>query len=174
MVIPPNLAKYYVKFKVSPEFGNGLSNLSYKIRELKQIINMLNGSRQSKASLRKELYEALISLRLNADKYKGMMPTHEVELLEKKLREINQFAKKYVDEKKIEVFPNIRSEAPKQLRPKRAFQQPAASVQVKSPSMLDNALDSEKQELELLKQDLEDITKELQKKDRYNRLRSGK
>jgi hypothetical protein len=170
MVIPPNLAKYYVKFKVSPEFGAGLSNLSYRIRELKQIINMMNSSRQNKAELRKELYESLISLRLNADKFKGMMPSHEVEMLEKKLREINQFAKKYVEEKKIDVFPDIKSEMPKQFRPKRAFQQSAVQVPVKSPSMLDNALDSEKQELDLLRQDLEDITKELQKKERFSRL----
>ncbi|VVB75284.1 Uncharacterised protein [Candidatus Tiddalikarchaeum anstoanum] len=171
MITPPNNAKYYVKVDVNPQINNVITNASFKLRELKQMINTLNGTRQVKAELRKELYEILISIRLNLDKFKGLMPSHEAELLEKKLREITQYVKKTS-------FSEKKSEQPFQIkREETTPSERKTKVEIearKEPNVYDNASESEKQELEMLKQDLEDISKELKKKERIARLRSGK
>ncbi|MBN1923222.1 MAG: hypothetical protein JW791_00500 [Nanoarchaeota archaeon] len=151
---------YYIKIGLGSRFGTELSNISYLLKELKQTRNSLNSYRQKKAELRKELYEMLISLRLNLDKLKNHLPAHEAAKLEKRIKEIESYSKKKRAVEKKTVKGKVKKAAKKEVKKEKKLPE---KVKVKPEEKID-MLSSEKRELELLKQDLENISKELKKR----------
>ncbi len=152
-----NLSDYYVKLGVTNEFVKELNNINYLMRELREIKNSLNSYRQRKAELRKELYEMLISLRLGSDRMKRLLPEHDINLLKKKLEEIKRYGRK-TSEKKATKQTKVKSK-------KVAKQKEEKKTTTKKKSKRSELLESERRELELLKRDLENITKELKRRE---------
>ncbi len=151
-----NLSDYYVKLGVTNEFVKELNNINYLMRELRELKNSLASYRQRKAELRKELYEMLISLRLGSDRMKRLLPEHDINLLKKKLEEIKRYGRK-TSEKKAKKQAKVKS--------KKAVKQKEEKKTTKKKSKRSELLESEKRELELLKRDLENITKELKRRE---------
>ncbi len=154
------LSDYYIKLGVGSKFSTELSNISYLLKELKKARNSLNNSRQRKAEARKEFYELLISLRLNMDKLKDHLPHHEAAKLEQKIKEISTFEKK--KPKPVKKKESKKGKSKKQVKKKE--EKPAARKEVKPVKKKPDMLASEKRELELLKEDLESISRELRRK----------
>lgn len=148
---------YYVKIGVGYNFGKSVGDTSYLLKELKNTITELRGTRQYKAKLRKEFFEYLISLRLNMDTFKTLLPHHEAEVLEKKINDILKLTGKPIRKKKVEKKKKPKKVAKKKPKKKK-------KIVLKTPEEKVDLLSSEKRELELLRQDLEDISRELQEK----------
>ncbi|MFA5333819.1 MAG: hypothetical protein WC376_04975 [Candidatus Nanoarchaeia archaeon] len=158
-----DISDFYVKFGIKNDMKNNLSNLSYLIATLKKDLSLVNNLRGKKAFLRKELYETLISLRLNIDSFERHMPAKEYEALKNKILEISKYAKKELD-KKPEV-KKVERIIPKPVEAiKEAIKKPEP-VSEKKSSLFDGASDKEKKELETLRKDLEDISEQLRNKD---------
>jgi hypothetical protein len=193
---------YYVKLGLAGEFNNGLSNISYLMKEWKRTRNAMHNFRQQKAQLRKEFYETLISLRLNMDKLKSHLPEHEARKLMKKIEDIKKYAKEKKkkkekeksDSKKTKLMKDYEKETGNHAiwrgRVTKQFKEWKDEKEGKSPEKKEKkttpnkkkkkqeifpekkekedpfkgALESEKKELELLRQDLENISKELKKR----------
>ncbi|MDD4352931.1 MAG: hypothetical protein PHN56_00585 [Candidatus Nanoarchaeia archaeon] len=162
-----DVSDYYVKFGIKNDMKNNLSNLSYLVATLKNDLNIINNLRGKKAFLRKELYETLISLRLNVDSLERHMPSKEFEALKNKIEEISKYAKKETV-KKSEPSKKIEKPAPV-IKPeviKKEFdiKKPEPVIEKKS-DLYNNASDKEKKELEALKRDLEEISNQLKNKE---------
>jgi hypothetical protein len=158
-----DISDFFVKFGIKDDMKNNLSNLSYLIATLKKDLSIINTLRGKKAFLRKELYETLISLRLNVDYLEKHMPSKEFEALKNKIQEISKYAKKEI-EKKPEVKKTEKIiEKPVEVK-KEIIKNPEPVVEKKS-SIFDVASDKEKKELETLKKDLENISNQLKNKD---------
>lgn len=163
---------YYTKLVVGGKFSSELSNASYLVKELKRVRNSMENYRQRKAELRKEFFETLVMLRLNMDDLLNHLPHHEAALLKKKIDEIQKFEEKRKDlrrkEKKKDGKKAEKKVVKKGKKPVKKEikkeEKKAEKKVVKPKSKFDNALESEKKELELLKRDLEDISRELRKK----------
>lgn len=160
-----DVSDFYVKFGIKKDMKTNLTTLSYLISTLKKDLGLVNNFRQKKAFLRKELYETLISLRLGIDSLEKHMPAEEYEALKNKIAEISKYAKKIVapkpEVKKVEKV----IEKPKPVEAiKEAFKKPEPAIEKKS-SLIDNASDKERKELEMLRKDLEDISNQLKNKD---------
>ncbi len=159
-----DVSDFYVKFGVKSDMKANLSNLSYLIATLKNDLWHINNLRGKKAYLRKNLYEMLISLRLGADSLERHLPSKEFEALKNKIEEINRFAKKEavkkqaVAEKKPEIV-NI----PKPVVAEKVQQSKKIVEEIKDDFA--GASDKERKELEKLKADLEEISKQLKEKD---------
>ena len=147
---------YYVKLGVSGEVSTELSNISYNVRELRRLKNSLDNTRQKKALMRKEFYELLINLRLDLDKLKNSLPTHEANKLIKQIEEIDKYQNKPVKK----VIPKNKEEK-KPVKKSPALKKKEEPEKKTMPKKEDNMMSSEKRELELLRQDLESISQEL-------------
>jgi hypothetical protein len=158
-----DVSDFYVKFGVKSEMKNNLSNLSYLISTLKHDLEMVNNFRAKKAYLRKELYETLISLRLNIDNLERHMPSKEFEALKNKIAEISKYAKKEIVAKKPEIKPKPIIEK-KAEEPKKIEASKPKPIIEKKAQEYEGASDKEKRELEMLKKDLEDISNQLRSK----------
>jgi len=158
-----DISDIYVKFGVKAEMKNNLSNLAYMIATLKKDLGIIDNLRVKKAFLRKELYETLVSLRLNMDSMENHMPSKEFEALKKKLEEINRYAKKEAAKKPEVKKKEIKAPAPKPA-PVAVKKEEPKIVAEKVSGMYDGASDKEKKELEALKKDLEDISSQLRNK----------
>ena len=224
-MVEDELSNYYIKLGISGQVKTGLSNSSYLLKELKKLLNALNGFRQKKAELRKEVYEMLISIRLNMDNLINHLPHHEASRLQKEIDKIEDYHRSEAAKKKFEKkeLPSVKfkklkltdikglgrksaellksemgiksvddlekaAEAGKlrevsgfgikmenqvlqsirKLKSKETSSAKKKLVEKKAEKkenlIMDGALNSEKRELELLKQDLENISRELQKK----------
>jgi hypothetical protein len=152
-----DISDFFVKFGIKSDMKNNLSNLSYLIATLKKDLSLINDLREKKAFLRKELYETLISLRLNIDSMERHMPSKEFEALKNKIGEISKYAKKEKIPKVIKFDKAIK-------KPAEFAKKPEIIVK-KNSSMINNASDKEKKELELLKKDLEEISRQLRNKE---------
>ncbi|PIU88430.1 hypothetical protein COS64_03705 [archaeon CG06_land_8_20_14_3_00_37_11] len=223
-MVEDELSNYYIKLGISGQVKTGLSNSSYLLKELKKLLNALNGFRQKKAELRKEVYEMLISIRLNMDNLINHLPHHEASRLQKEIDKIEDYHRSEAAKKKFEKkeLPSVKfkklkltdikglgrksaellksemgiksvddlekaAEAGKlreisgfgikmenqvlqSIRKLKSKETSSAKKKLvekkaeKKENIMDGALNSEKRELELLKQDLENISRELQKK----------
>jgi hypothetical protein len=151
-----DISDFFVKFGIKSDMKNNLSNLSYLIATLKKDLSLINDLREKKAFLRKELYETLISLRLNVDSMERHMPSKEFEALKNKIGEISRYAKK-------EKIPEI-IKINKAIKEPSVVKKPEIAAK-KNSSLINNASDKEKKELELLKKDLEEISKQLRNRE---------
>lgn len=162
------LDNYYTKIMVGGRFTNELSNASYLVKELKRTRNSMNNFRQRKAELRKEFFETLISLRLNMDALLNHLPHHEASVLKKKIEQIEKYEKNRKKLKKEDKEKKVKKKKVKKkkakIKKKKEEKKVEAPKPVKKKSIMDDALESEKKELELLKKDLENISRELKKK----------
>jgi gas vesicle protein len=153
-----NVSDFYVKFGVKSDMKNNLSNLSYLIATLKNDLWHINNLRGKKAYLRKNLYEILISLRLGVDSLERHLPSKEFEALKNKIEEISRFAKKEAAKK-----PEIAKVSEPVVAKK--VQQPIKKIVDEIKDDFAGASDKERKELEKLKADLEEISKQLKEKD---------
>ncbi len=159
-----NVSDFYVKFGVKSDMKNNLSNLSYLIATLKNDLWHINNLRGKKAYLRKNLYEILISLRLGVDSLERHLPSKEFEALKNKIEEISRFAKKEAAkkpaiEKKLEIAKVSEPVVAEKV------QQPIKKIVEEIKDDFAGASDKERKELEKLKADLEEISKQLKEKD---------
>ncbi|MDD2678403.1 MAG: hypothetical protein PHS81_00785 [Candidatus Nanoarchaeia archaeon] len=157
-----DVSDFYVKFGVKHDIKRNLSNISYLISELKKSLGTIAGFREKKALLRKELYETIISLRLNLDLMDKHMPSKEFDALKKKLDEIEKFAVKKDAGVKMAVAEKKETVAEKKPEDKKAreIKKPAPIIK-KKDDLYAGASDAEKKELEALKKDLEEIKSQL-------------
>jgi len=151
-----DVSDFYVKFGVKSDMKANLSNLSYLIATLKNDLWHINNLRGKKAYLRKNLYEMLISLRLGADSLERYLPSKEFEALKNKIEEIDRFAKKEAVRK-----PEI-ANVPKPAVVEKVQQ--SRKIVEEAKDDFAGASDKERKELEKLKADLEEISKQLKGK----------
>ena len=163
---------FFVKFGVKNNVKGNLSSLSYLISELKKDLSIINNFRQKKAVLRKEFYEVLVSLRMNMDSMEKYMPSKEFEALKRTVEEISKFAIKQEKERAVYEAPKrmeriradriIPREKPREVVDiKKEFTRKPEPVVKKKDDFYESASDAEKRELELLKKDLEEISRQL-------------
>ncbi len=151
-----DVSDFYVKFGVKSDMKANLSNLSYLVSTLKNDLWHINNLRGKKAYLRKNLYEILISLRLGADSLERYLPSKEFEALKNKIEEIDRFAKKEAVRK-----PEI-ANVPKPAVVEKVQQ--SRKIVEEAKDDFAGASDKERKELEKLKADLEEISKQLKGK----------
>ena len=168
--------EYYVSMKVSEELSNSIGKLKDYTRELKKNRNRIYSLKIRCAEIRKEMYERLISLRLGIDKFMSLLPQHEAKLLEKKLDSIKRYIKR--ERKKKEKIKEKEKKKDMRKKKKRSGKCPGCGKNFKRldmhtckikekkkkvPVEEDLRLESEKQELESLRRDLENISDEIEK-----------
>ena len=149
---------FFVKFGIKNEMKSNLSVLYYLVSQLIKDLSKMNGLRQKKALLRMDLFETMVSLRLNIDLMERHLPSKEFEALKKKIEEISKYAKK--EEKKAE------SQKPKilpseKIKEKKEPIKDEPEMPKKEDSLYEKASDSEKKELDKLRKELEDISNQL-------------
>ena len=98
---------------------------------------------------------------LNIDKFKNHLPSHEVANLKRKIEEISKFDVKG-KKKKSKIVKDKKDKKVEKKKVTRKSSKPVFNSD--KEDVMGGALASEKKELELLRKDLESISKELDKR----------
>lgn len=150
------VSDYYIKYDVDNNLNVNLSNLSTSNKELLMTLKELSDIRRKSAMLRKDFFEKMISIRLNLDKFSNHLPVEEFKKLEKNLKEMEKYQKNFTKPEKQII---------KKVEKKKEIKELIEEEENNDDMIINEALESEKKELELLKQDLERISSELDKKE---------
>ena len=148
------IANYYIKLGMGNKFSENVTNLNYKNKELQSVFKNLAIIRKSSAESRSKIYENLISMRLNLDKFKNILPNEEFKKLNDSLKAIEKYQKL----KTVKKSKKVKKIAKKE---KVVFKPQASKIISQEDEIRKNALDSEKRELDLLKKDLEKLSEQL-------------
>lgn len=149
-----SVSNYYIKLDMGNKFSENVTNLNYKNKELNLLLKNLSIIRKRNIETRSKIYENLISIRLNLDKFKNILPNEEFKKLNDNLKEIEKYQKL----KNAEKSKKVKKIAKKK---KNTFKPEVLKTISQEEKIRKNALDSEKRELDLLKKDLEKLNEQL-------------